>query len=154
MSCTKEDLKDCFVMEAKMALPNQYFAGRIGSKFIIALRDDKKVLGIHCPQCKKTFVPPREYCYFCGSKIDENWVELGNEGDLVNFTVVRYKGKHLPRKVPYILGQVMLAGADTPLTHIITGIDPGDVYIGLRVKAVFADRTTNTILDLDHFEPV
>ena len=81
-------------------------------------------------------------------------MELGNEGELINYAVVRYKGKHLPRKVPYILGQVKLAGADTPLTHIITGIDPADVRIGLRVKAVFADRTTNTILDLDHFEPV
>ena len=153
-TCKKEDLTNCFVIEGKMALPNQYFAGKLGSKFIIALRDDKKILGITCPKCKKTFIPPREYCHFCATKIDENWVELGNEGELVNYAVVRYPGKYLPKKVPYILGQIKLKGADTPLTHIVEGVELKDVRIGMKVKAVFADKTTNTILDLDHFEPV
>jgi hypothetical protein len=81
-------------------------------------------------------------------------VDLGNEGELVNYAVVRYNDKHLPKKAPYILGQIKLTGADTPLTHIVTGIDPRDVRVGMKVKAVFAEKTTNTIMDLDHFEPV
>jgi len=68
--------------------------------------------------------------------------------------VVRYLGKHLPKKVPYILGQIKLKGADTPLTHIVEGVDIKDVRIGMKLKAVFAPKTTNTLLDLDHFEPV
>jgi uncharacterized OB-fold protein len=28
------------------------------------------------------------------------------------------------------------------------------VHVGMKVKAVFAEKTTNTIMDLDHFEPV
>ncbi len=154
MTCKKEDTTNCFVFEGKMALPNQYFVGRLGSKFIIALRDKKKIMGLKCPKCKKTFVPPREYCHFCQTKIDENWVELGNEGVLVNYAVVRYLGKHLPKKVPYILGQIKLKGADTPLTHIVEGVDIKDVRIGMKLKAVFAPKTTNTLMDLDHFEPV
>lgn len=149
-----QDTRDCFVLEGKMALPNQYFAGRLGSKFLIALRDKKKILGIRCKQCGITFVPPREYCEHCWEKIADNWVDLGHEGELVNYTVVRYNDKHLPMKAPYILGQIKLAGADTPLTHIVTGIDPKDVRLGMKVKAVFADEPTNTIMDLDHFEPV
>jgi hypothetical protein len=137
-----------------MALPNQYFVGRLGSKFIIALRDKKKILGVKCNKCKKVFIPPREYCEHCWVKIDENLVTLGNEGELVNFTVVRYSDKHLPKKAPYILGQIKLQGADTPLTHIVEGIDPRDVHVGMKVKAAFAAKTTNTILDIDHFEPV
>jgi hypothetical protein len=137
-----------------MALPNQYFAGRLGSKFIIALRDKKKITGVRCETCSITFIPPREYCEHCWTKISENWVDLGNEGELVNYTVVRYNDKHLPKKAPYILGQIKLTGADTPLTHIVTGVDPRDVRLGMKLKAVFADRPTNTIMDLDHFEPV
>jgi hypothetical protein len=137
-----------------MALPNQYFAGRLGSKFIIALRDKKKITGVRCETCSITFIPPREYCEHCWAKISENWVDLGNEGELVNYTVVRYNDKHLPKKAPYILGQIKLTGADTPLTHIVTGVDPRDVRLGMKLKAVFADRPTNTIMDLDHFEPV
>jgi uncharacterized OB-fold protein len=154
MTCKNEDTRNCFVLEGKMALPNQYFAGRLGSKFIIALRDKKKIMGVRCQKCNKTFIPPREYCEQCWSKIAENWVDLGSEGELVNFTVIRYNDKHLPKKAPYVLGQIKLTGADTPLTHVVQGIDPKDVHVGMKVKAVFAEKTTNTIMDLDHFEPV
>ena len=34
----------CDVKEGKLALPYQYFAGRVGSRFLISLRDDRKIL--------------------------------------------------------------------------------------------------------------
>ena len=154
MAASKEITKDCKVMTGKMSLPNQYFAGRVGSKFIIALRDDKKILGVKCTKCNKVFVPPREYCEKCLSKLDENWVELSNEGVIVNYTVVNYNDKHLPRRAPYILALVKVDGADTPFPHLVEGIAVEDVKTGMRVKAVFAKETTNTILDIDHFEPL
>ena len=154
MAIHRENIKDCFVQEGKMALPNQYFAGRVGSRFIIALRDKKKILGVKCDKCNKVFVPPREYCERCMSRLDENWVELSNEGVITNYTVVHYNDKHLPRKAPYILALIKLDGADTSFPHIVEGIEPNKVTIGMKVKAVFAEETTNTILDLDHFEPM
>ena len=154
MTICGEDTRDCFVLEGKMALPNQYFAGRLGSRFIIAIRDRKKIMGLRCGKCGRIFVPPREYCERCWTKIADHWVDLGTEGELVNFTVVRYGGRHLPKKPPYILGQIKLDGADTPLTHIVEGIDSRKVESGIRVRAVFAVKTTNTIMDIDHFEPV
>ncbi len=137
-----------------MALPNQYYAGRVGSKFIVSLRDDRKILGVRCPRCAKTFVPPREYCEVCWSKLDENWVELGDTGEVVSFTVVRYRDRHLPKRPPYVLAMIRLDGADTPLVHILENIDPADIRAGARVKAVFSRETTNSIMDIDHFEPV
>lgn len=150
----REDTTDCFVMPGKMVLPIQYFAGRVGSKFIISLRDAQKILGVKCPECNKVYVPPREYCEKDLTKLDENWVELGNEGIITNYTVVNYNDKHLPVKAPYILALIKLDGADTPLAHIVAGIDPGQVQIGMRVKAVFAEKATNTILDIANFVPV
>ncbi len=154
MEISYDNTKDCKVMTGKMALPNQYFAGRVGSKFIIALRDEHKILGVRCEKCNKVFVPPREYCEKCLEKLDENWVELSNEGVITNYTLVNYNDKHLPRRAPYILALVKVDGADTPFPHIVEGIDVEDVKVGMRVKAVFAEETTNTILDLDHFEPL
>ena len=72
---------------------------------------------------------------------------------VTNFTVVRYDDKHLPRKAPFILAEIKLAGADTPFMHILDGIKPEEVKIGMKVEAVFAAQTTNTILDIDHFQP-
>ncbi|HOK07926.1 MAG TPA: Zn-ribbon domain-containing OB-fold protein [Syntrophales bacterium] len=148
------DLKDCFVVEAKMALPNQFFVGRIGSRWIIAMRDQKKIMGLRCEKCGVTYVPPREQCHRCWSWIADNWVEVGTTGELVNYTVVRYNDKHTPKKAPYVLGQIRLAGADTPLTHIVGDVDPADVYPGMKVQAVFADGPVNTLMQIDHFRPL
>lgn len=154
MTTQNEEHKHCYIEEGKLALPYQYFAGLTGSKFIISLRDKKKILGVKCNKCGKVFIPPRKTCERCFENIGENWVELSDQGEVTNFTVVRYDDKHLPRKAPYVMALVKLDGADTPVAHILEGVEPGKVSIGLRVKAVFAKEPTNTILDIDHFAPV
>ena len=143
----------CHVMDGKLALPYQYFAGRVGSRFLIALRDRKQILGVKCNRCDRVFVPPRQTCERCLENLSENWVELSEEGEVTNFTVVRYSDGHLPRKPPYILALIKLGGADTPLPHILEGVEPDKVKIGMKVKAVFAAESTNTLLDIDHFDP-
>jgi uncharacterized OB-fold protein len=148
------DTSDCYVVEGKLALPYTYFAGRVGSTFITTLRDQRKIMGVKCNACSKVFVPPRQTCERCMEDIRDNWVTLSDTGEVVNFTVVRYDDKHLPRKAPFVLAMIKLDGADTPMAHIVEGIDPENMTEGLKVKAVFADQTTNTILDIDHFEPV
>ena len=147
------DTSDSYVVEGKLALPYTYFAGRVGSTFITTIRDQQKIMGVKCNTCDKVFVPPRQTCERCMEDIRDNWVELGNTGEVVNFTVVRYDDKHLPRKAPFVLAMIQLEGADTPMVHILEGVDMDDVKTGMNVKAVFAEKTTNTILDIDHFEP-
>jgi len=151
---TNFDTTDCYVINGKLALPYTYFAGRVGSTFITTLRDRHKIMGVKCNTCGKVFVPPRQTCERCLEDIRDNWVELGNTGEIVNFTVVRYDDKHLPRKAPFALGMIKLDGAGTPMVHILEGIDLEKIQIGMKVRAVFAGKTTNTILDIDHFEPV
>ncbi|MGB9499537.1 MAG: Zn-ribbon domain-containing OB-fold protein [Dissulfuribacterales bacterium] len=148
------DTSDCYVVEGKLALPYTYFAGRVGSTFITTIRDQQKIMGVKCSTCDKVFVPPRQTCEQCLEDIRDNWVELGNTGAVVNFTVVRYNDKHLPRKAPFVLAMIKLDNADTPMVHILEGVDMDNVQTGMKVKAVFAEQTTNTILDIDHFEPV
>jgi hypothetical protein len=125
----------------------------VGSKFLTTIRDQKKILGIRCNKCKKVYVPPRQTCDVCLEDIRDNWVDVKNEGEIKNFTIVRYQDKHLPKKPPYVLALIKLDGADTSLAHVVEGVDFDKVKIGTRVRAVFAKETTSTILDIDHFEP-
>jgi len=150
---TEKDYADSYVIEGKLALPYTYFAGKTGSRFITTIRDEKKIMGVRCNACSRTFVPPRQTCEKCMEDICENWVDLGNTGTVTNFTVVRYDDRHLPRKAPFVLAMIKLDKADTPMAHIVEGIDIEKVQKGMKVKAVFAEKTTNTILDIDHFEP-
>ena len=149
-----EEHNHCHVIEGKLALPYQYFAGRIGSKFIVSLRDKKKIFGVKCKRCDTVFVPPRQTCERCFEDLSGNIVDLPDTGEVTNFTVVRYADKHLPRKPPFILALIRIDGADTHVAHIVEGIEPEKMKVGIKVKAVFAKETTNTILDIDHFEPV
>ena len=54
----RDDTKDCFVMFGKMVLPVQYFAGRVGSRFIISLRDDRKILGVRVRTATRSMFLP------------------------------------------------------------------------------------------------
>ena len=149
----QKDNKDCLIFEGKLALPYSYFAGRVGSKFITTLRDKKKIMGVKCPTCNTVFIPPRQVCNKDFTDIRDNWIELGNTGTVVGFTVVRYDDKHLPRKAPFVMALIKLDGADTPFMHILEECSIEDVKIGMNVEAVFAAQATNTILDIDHFKP-
>ncbi len=148
------DTRDAYIIEGKMALPYSYFAGRVGSRFITAIRDQKTIRGVRCENCDTVFVPPRQTCEKCLADIRDNWVDLGDTGEIVNFTVVRYADKHLPKDPPFVLAMIKLEGADTPLVHIVDGMAPEQVTVGQRVKAVFAEKATSTLLDIDHFAPV
>ena len=145
--------EDSYVVEGKMALPYTYFAGRVGSKFITTIRDQKKIMGVKCPTCNVVYLPPRQVCDKDFTDIRDKWVEVSNTGTVTNFTVVRYDDKHLPRKAPFVLALIKLDGADTPFMHILEECTIEDVKIGMKVEAVFAKETTNTILDIDHFKP-
>ena len=146
-----EVTNDAFVIEGKMALPYQYFAGAVDSKFIVALRDEHKILGVRCDTCAKTFVPPRQTCERCFSPLTDHWVELGTEGEVTGFTVVRYREPYQPKEPPYILALIKLDGADTPLAHVLE-CEPARARLGMRVRAVFSREPRDTILAISHFE--
>jgi 3-hydroxybutyryl-CoA dehydratase len=145
--------KDSFVVEGKLALPYKYFAGRTGSKFIIGLRDQKKILGTRCKKCNKVYVPPRLTCEKHVTEKCDEWVELPGTGTVANFTVVRYAEPHQPVKPPYIVALIKLDGADCALAHIVKGAAPSEMRVGMKVKPIFAKESTSTITEIDHFAP-
>ncbi|MBW2218468.1 MAG: MaoC family dehydratase N-terminal domain-containing protein [Deltaproteobacteria bacterium] len=72
---------------------------------------------------------------------------------MTGFTIIRYEEPYQPVKPHYILAQIKLDGSDTPITHIIKGVPLSKMEVGLKVKAVFAKKSTSTIMDIDHFRP-
>jgi uncharacterized OB-fold protein/acyl dehydratase len=153
MSTTlKATASDAFVIEGKLALPYQYFAGATGSRFLVALRDEHKLLGTRCPTCGKVTVPPRPTCELHPGPATE-WVSLPGTGEIAGFTVIRYAEPYQPCKPPYVLALIKLDGADSRLTHVVKGVAPSQVRVGLRVKPVFAKAPVSTLLAIDHFEP-
>lgn len=137
------------VIPKKITIPFSYTAGRVASRFFLELRDNKKIMGVRCPSCKKVIVPPQLICVEC-FEVTEDWVEVGPGGLLLNYTLVERPEPHYPVKTPFIVGIIRLDGAGTNLIHFVKGIK-GDVNI--RVVPKFAEDRTGSIRDIEYFEP-
>ena len=140
------------VYAGRIKVPYAWSVGETGSRFLTTLRDDREIWGVKCPKCKRVYVYPIKNCGECFVPT-EAWVKVANVGTLESFTVVHYKHDMQPRKRPLVYGLVRLDGADGALLHLIGGVDPAKIKLGMRLKAVFARQRAGSILDIQHFAP-
>lgn len=129
-----------------------YDVGRTNGYFFAALRDEGRILATRCAECARAYLPPRISCIECFAELNE-WVDAGDTGTLVSFTIVREQGMLQPVARPYALGLIRLDGADTALTHYLGEVDLDAIRIGMRVQMVLADERTGNIWDIRYFKP-
>jgi uncharacterized OB-fold protein len=83
------------------------------------------------------------------------FVEVGDTGNLLTYTVVRYSVPSIqPQEPPFALGIIKLVGADTGITHLLGEVDFSDIEVGMRLKAVFRDDRQGNLLDIKYFRPI
>ena len=153
---TLEHAIDARSMRGSLPTHYRYTAGVAGQKFLAALRDEGKLLGVHCNKCRYTYVPPRMYCERCFAHLPESaWVEVGLGGTLVSFTVVHFDLDDRALDPPRTLGLIQLDGADGALVHELGELDGGTPRISMRVSAVLKPKTERigSILDIRYFKP-
>ena len=105
-----------------------------------------RLLGQRCGVCGQVYVPPRGTCPADGVPTSEE-VELPESGTVTTFCIVNvgYPGQRVTP--PYVAAAVLLDGADIAFQHLVLGCDPGEVRMGMRVRAVWGED------GLSHFEP-
>ncbi len=133
-------------------IPFSYSAGRAASRFLVELRDHRRILGTRCPACGRVLVPARSFCGRCFTETEE-WREVGPEGNLEAWTTVHLPLPHLPGPPPQTLGLIRLDGADTNLLHLVGGAERA-LSVGARLRPVWRDTRSGGLLDLVHFVPV
>jgi uncharacterized OB-fold protein len=108
---------------------------------------EHRLLGQRCGVCGRVYVPPRGTCPADGVPTREE-VELPETGTVTTFCVVNvgYPGQRVTP--PYVAAAVLLDGADIAFQHLVLGCEPGEVRMGLRVRAVWGDAGT-----ISHFAP-
>jgi uncharacterized protein len=106
-----------------------------------------RLIGQRCGTCGKVYVPPRGTCPADGVPITDE-VELPDRGTVTTFCIVNvgYPGQRVTP--PYVAAAVLLDGADIAFQHLILGCDPGDVRMGMRVRAVWNESGS-----ISHFAP-
>ena len=106
----------------------------------------RRLLGQRCGVCGQVYVPPRGTCPADGVPTSEE-VELPESGIVTTFCIVNvgYPGQRVTP--PYVAAAVLLDGADIAFQHLVLGCDPGEVRMGMRVRAVWGED------GVSHFEP-
>lgn len=153
----KQKEYELLTLTSNVEVPYYWSIGHYAGKFLIELRDSKRLVGIRCPECGKVYTPPRKVCGPCFTEMNEV-VQIGNTGTLLAYSVVDYKfidpntGKNRP--VPYIYGYIKLDGADNTFSHIIDYLDVEKLKVGARVKAVFGEKRVGLPWDIKYFKVV
>ena len=146
-----------FITSGDAEQPFEWSIGKHASKFLLELRDNKRMVGIRCPQCKKVFVPPRKVCGECFVTMDEI-VPLSGEGAINTYTVLNFgfvdPETGLQKPVPYTWAFIDLDGADNTFIHYVEETDLNKLHVGMRVRAVFEDNRSGRLLDIKHFETI
>ncbi len=129
------------IREGTISIPFTYAAGGVASRFLIALRDDKALLGSRCDACDRVRCPAGSFCPQCGAATSD-LVEVGPGGALETWTVDA-GGE--------AFGMIRIDGADSAMLHRLIG--PATQWRrGARVRPRFADQRTGSILDIQGFE--
>ena len=151
--------EEYLVIPGKWEIPYRHSAGKFATRFFKELKENKHIMGVKCPKCRRVLLPPRAFCERCFVPLEE-WVEVNDTGTIITFTICYEKFTGLPDP-PYAVLEIRLDGADTDILHLAGGIDLSDpekavkkIKVGAKVKAKWSEKRTGSILDIEYFEPI
>jgi len=115
------------------------------------------ILGSRCNTCRKTVIPPRTVCEWCFQPMTE-YVPLEDTGVVNTFSLCYVTWDVKRVKEPEIPAVIDIDGA-SPLhgiMHLLGEVDPQNVHIGMRVKAVWkpSEERQAAITDILYFKPI
>jgi uncharacterized OB-fold protein len=150
-----EEAIDSFA--TSLTLHYQHARGPYYGRLFDEMKTSGRILGIRCPKCQSTLLPPRELCDVCYTKTG-TWVDVSDEGVLLAFSIIHLKFVGQFKEPPYIYAEVMLDGASTKVIHVLDGVDldtaPKWLKPGVKVKAVWKSTLRGSLNDISHFELV
>lgn len=134
---------------------------------IVANYKEHRIVGTLCMGCGKVIVPHRNICGRCHRRMEERMI-VSNWGTITSFVISPpvQKGKFtLLGMDPVVTGVikegevltpcfVRFDGSDSNVATIVYNVEPKDIYIGMRVKAMWAKEPKGMLSDLDGVEPI
>jgi hypothetical protein len=115
------------------------------------------ILGARCNTCRKVVVPPRTVCEWCYRPMDE-YVPLQDTGTVNTFSLCYVTWDVKRTTEPQIPAVIEIDGASPlhSIMHLLSEVDPKQVRIGMRVKAVWKppEQRQGAITDILYFKPL
>lgn len=128
--------------------------GRGLSSYLRAMKD-KRVLADVCPETGQVIFPPRGVSSRAGRPPTET-VEVAHIGYVDSFNITRIPIKSRDDlHPPYVSAWVVPDGANVGSIALVAGIDPEEVRLGMRVRAVWKpdDELAESAANILYWEP-
>lgn len=156
-------LKETDISEKKVTFfedhPNIRYAwscGQAMSRFLNELKKGR-LIATKCNECGRVLFPPRMFCELCYKPINE-WVYVKDTGTVQTFSISYIDPDARPLEEPVIVAVISVDGAspNMGIMHILGEVKPEDVYIGMRVKAVWKpeEEREGMITDIKYWRPL
>jgi len=118
-----------------------------------------KIYATKCNTCGKTAIPPRAFCETCFKSTDE-WVECQQTGKINTFSIcyvnwdASRRGKDEPPHLPAVI-EVDGASEGQGMLHLLGGVDPKELKMGMKVKAVWKpeNERKGCVTDIKYWQP-
>jgi uncharacterized OB-fold protein len=142
------------IVRSPVQLDYLYSAGQAASRFLRALADGK-LIGQRCPVDGKVYFPTRGACPEHGVPTEGELVEVKDKGTIVSYSIVRVPSENLQVELPFAAVTILLDGADSTFTHVLSESRLEDVHMGMRVQAVWQPREqwTTSMRNIKYFKP-
>jgi len=153
----QEDFKEGKVLYTEWRPRAMYAwdAGIAMSRFLKELKNGR-IIGTECLKCRRVMLPPRMFCERCYSPTNK-WIELKDKGTVRTFCITHVRWDASRVEEPFFPMVVELDGGRkwAALFHVIKDIDPSDMKVGIRVKALWKppEERIGAITDIEHFIP-
>lgn len=157
-SLSENDIQDGKVLSIHDQMTGDYSwdTGVAIGKYLANLKDGV-ILGSYCAHCRKTVVPPRTICEWCFRPMDR-YVPLKDTGTVNTFSLcyVTWDVRRITKPETPAVIEIDGASPLHGIMHKLGEVDPQEIKIGMRVKAVWkpADERKGAITDILHFKPI
>lgn len=128
------------------------------SRYLAELKNGK-IIAKKCNKCNRIMLPPRMFCELCWVPTDE-WVYVKDTGVINTFSIsyINWDASRIGKdQDPYIPAVIEIDGASPGMgiMHLIGGVKPEKVKIGMKVKAVWKkpEEREGSITDILYFKP-
>lgn len=118
-----------------------------------------RLIGKKCNECGRIMIPPRMFCELCWCPTDD-WVILEDTGVVNTFSIcqVNWDASRIRKgEKPHLPAVIEIDGATKGMgiMHLLGEVEPEDVEIGMKVKAVWkkAEDREGSITDIKYFKP-
>jgi len=119
-----------------------------------------RIIARKCDKCGRIMIPPRMFCELCWRPTDE-WVYCKDTGRINTYSIcyVNWDASRIKKgEKPHLPAVIEIDGASPGMgiLHVLGEVDPGDIKIGMKVKAVWkkpAERE-GSVTDILYFKPL